>query len=228
MVPSQNRPERLDGPFVGVDDDADGEVDEVQGVCMNYVSPPPAGYDADGDGYTDPVEGGANTQFAPLCWGNTVNDDNFEDGYTNDGCPARNSPETNCSNTLDDDSDGIVNDGCPKVGTYSEAQFSIGTGHQDACGNNGWPSDLAGGDNRVSLQDVTSFTTPAPTKLNTSPGQTGFDSRWDLVPGPGSGSYWITMQDLTTLTAGTAGSPAYPPMPGGAKAFGGPPCPWPP
>ncbi len=126
-------------------------------------------------------------------------------------------------------SNGVVDDGCPggpgQAGAYSEAQFKIGLSDQDPCGNNGWPSDLAGTDNRVTLQDVTSFNVPAPAKFGTSPGQPGFNSRWDLVPG---GNPWINMQDLTTLTAGQFGSPAYPPMLAGAKAFGGPPCPWPP
>ncbi len=193
------RPERIDGVFAGVDDDGDTLVDE----------PLPAGaanVDCDGDGWSGSRESGT-----PLC-GNGINDDGL--GGVSD--------------------DGVVDDGCPggpaQVGAYSEAQFNIGLTDQDPCGNNGWPGELQSGGfsaNRITLADVTSFTTP-PTarKFGTSPGNAAFNSRWDLIPG--GGPTWINLADITSLTAGLAGSPARPPMLGGVRAFGGPTCPWPP
>lgn len=224
MVPSQRRPERLDGPFAGVDDDGNGEVDEVGDLCQ--------GYDKDGDGFKDQVESGAlyETEYAPLCWQNTVNDDDFDDSYVNDGCAAKGVAETNCSNTQDDDSDGIVNDGCPKVGTFAEGQFNIGTGYQDACGTDGWPADLVSGGgaldstDKINVLDIVSFLAPV-RRLSSSPNSPNFDQRWDLVPGATFPfTTWIAVNDLTALIAGPTASP---PMLGGQKAFGGPLCPWP-
>ena len=184
-------PERADGIFAGADEDGDTLVDEA-------LPPPAAASDCDGDGFKGAAEAGM-----PLC-GNGVNDDGFITGGGSD--------------------DGVVDDGCPggpaQVGAYSEGQFNIGLGDQDGCGANGWPAELAGNNDRVTLQDVTSFVAPPPKKLNTSPGGPGFNSRWDLTPG-GSGGNWIVLQDLTALVAGPT---AYPPMFGGAKAFNGPTC----
>ncbi len=44
-----NRPERTDGPFAGVDDDLDGQIDEA-------LPPGSANYDCDGDGFKGSVE----------------------------------------------------------------------------------------------------------------------------------------------------------------------------
>ena len=187
-----SRPERIDGVFAGVDDDGDTQVDE----------PLPTGAassDCDRDGYTGSAEAGT-----PLC-GNGKNDDGVVFGGSDDG---------------------VVDDGCPggpaPAGLYSEAQFNIGLTDQDPCGANGWPADLSGSDNKITLVDITSFVAPAPKKLNTSPGAPGFNPRWDLSPG-GPGSNWIVLQDLTSLVAGAT---AYPPMLGGVRAFNGPACPW--
>ncbi len=48
-----------------------------------------------------------------------------------------------------------------------------------------------------------------------------FNSRWDLVPGPGLFPQWINISDLTALIAGPTGMP---PMFGGSKALNGPVC----
>ena len=189
--------ERLDNQYQSVDDDGDTLVDEALPVGVGV-------FDCDGDGWKGEAEGGK-----PLC-GNGLNDDRIISGGGSD--------------------DTVIDDGCPggpaQVGLYSEGQFNIGVTDQDPCGNNGWPADLAGTNNRVTLQDITSFVAPTPGKLNTSPGDPGFNPRWDLVPGPGSsGADWIILGDLTSLYVG---STAYPPMLNGVKAFGGPPCPWPP
>ncbi len=177
-----------------MDDDGDTLVDEALPAGA-------ANFDCDGDGFRGSAESGT-----PLC-GNSLNDDGHVFGGADDG---------------------VVDDGCPggpaQAGAYSEAQFRIGLGDQDACGNNGWPAELAGGDNKVTLADITSFVVPAPRKFNTSPGDPAFNPRWDLVPGSASG-VWIALSDITSLTTGPT---SRPPMLGGVRAFGGPVCPWPP
>ena len=50
------------------------------------------------------------------------------------------------------------------------------------------------------------------------------DVRFDLVPGSVVG-FDINIADMAALTNGAS---AFPPMLGGAKAFGGPVCPYPP
>ena len=121
---------------------------------------------------------------------------------------------------LDPDADGYL----------AAAETHVGTSVNDACGNNGWPSDLfsAGASmNLISVQDMGSFVAPVP-RLGTSPGDTFYDVRWDLDPGPNFPFVGhITIADIGTIITGTQG---YPPMLGGAAAFGnpGPVCPWPP
>ena len=160
--------------------------------------------DDDNDGYSDIAEAGA-----PLC-GNGINDDGVIFGGSDDG---------------------VADDGCPggpaQVGAYSEALFNIGLGDQNPCGLNGWPSDFVSGGipdstNRVTVTDVTSFLAPL-RRLDSSPGHPNFSDRWDLVPGRGLFATWINVNDLTAIIAGSSG---FPPMLGGAKAFGGPACPW--
>jgi hypothetical protein len=190
-------PERTDGVFDNVDDDGDSLIDEA-------LPPAAAPFDCDGDGYTGSVESGT-----PLC-SNATNDDGTgpmaDDGVANDGCPS----------------------GPAQVGAYSEAQFNIGLTDQDPCGTDGWASNFVSGGipnstNKVTITDLTSFLAPA-RRLDTSPGNVNFSSRWDLVPGKGLFSQWIVINDLTALLAGASGSPA---MLGGARAFNGPTCPWP-
>lgn len=181
----------------------------------------------DGDGYTDLVESGA-----PLCAG-TMNEDSFDDGVANDGCPAVGPAETSCANMVDDDGDGRVNDGCPQAGTHSEGSFNVGTNPLGPCSEGAeagpspsWPSDFVSGGgvlestDKINVLDVTSFLAPT-RRLGTSPGHPDFDQRWDLSPGPGIFLTWIAVNDLTALIAGATGTP---PMFGGAKAFNGPSC----
>ncbi len=176
--------------------------------------------DDDNDGYTDVVESGT-----PLCGANFDNDSPFDGGdlgRVNDGCPAVGPPEADCANTLDDDGDGAFNDGCPQVGTYSEAQFKIGTGAMDPCGNNGWPADVFStglSANKLDLQDLGSFVAPPPRRLNTNPGEAGFSSRWDLLPGSPAGKF-INLQDIAASAPSTLSATSRPPMFGGTPAFG--------
>lgn len=181
--------------------------------------------DDDQDGYTDEVEAGA-----PLCVG-SANDDSFDDAGVNDGCPAVGAPEIVCLAAYDEDGDGRVNDGCPQVGSWSEGQFKIGTMSVGRCSYNttppsrAWPSEFIWSSAqdylRIDISDVLTFITPV-YRLWTKPGDPGFDSRWDLVPGSGADN-WINITDLLALLAGPSG---YPPMLNGQPAFMGPRCPW--
>ncbi len=193
--------ERIDGQFAGVDDDGDTQIDEALPIGAGS-------FECDGDGWIGEREAGK-----PLC-GNGLNDDRIISGGGSD--------------------DSVIDDGCPggppQTGYYSEGSFNIGTVDQDPCGSNRWPADLSptgSSYNRITLADITSFNVPTPAKFGTSPGDAGFNPRWDLLPGPGSGSNpWIQLSDMTSITGG--GPTTYPPMLNGVKAFGGPPCPWPP
>ncbi len=199
-ISATSRPERIDGPFAAVDDDGD--------LAMSEALPAGAeGYDCDGDGFTGSAEAGD-----PLC-GNGVNEDGVppmsDDGVPDDGCPG----------------------GPAQAGAWSEGQFNLGLGDQDACGGNGWPLEFVTGGipdstNRVTLLDLTSFVA-IPRHFNTSPGHAAFDKRWDLLPGKGTSTEWINLQDFTAVIA-SGSSTGKPPMMGGVRAFGGPVCPWPP
>jgi hypothetical protein len=148
------RPERIDGPFGGVDDDGDTSIDEA-------LPPGAAAYDCDGDGYKGSVEASI-----------------FSGG---------------------------------------------GNGDRDACGGNGWPSDLstAINPNQLNVADLGTFVAPV-RRLGTSPGDANFSLRWDLVPGAVIGEH-IAVTDMAATITGTTG---YPPMLGGIRALGGPVCPW--
>ncbi len=182
--------------------------------------------DDDNDGYTDAAESGA-----PLC-ANAVNDDPFDDVIlpdtsVNDGCPAVGPAETgnDCIGAADDDADGVVNDGCAEFGVYSEGQFKIGTSSQDPCGLDGWPSDLVTGGistNKTDIVDLGSYVAPI-RRLNKDPGDAGFSSRWDVVPGATFGQF-INLADLAAFVSGPSG---FPPMLGAARAFNAT-CPFPP
>jgi hypothetical protein len=148
------RPERLDGPYAGTDDDGDGQTDEAL--------PPGADlFDCDGDGYRGAVE-----------------------------------------------------------------LFVFGSNQDQArCGLTSWASDFVTGGtpdstDRLTITDLTSFMAPE-RRLDTSPGDEFFSTRWDLLPGPGVFDTDIAIDDLTALISGGSG---FPPMFGGARAFDGPPC----
>jgi hypothetical protein len=150
--------------------------------------------DDDNDGFSDEHEVGH-----PLCE-NSINEDSFNDGVADDGCPGA----------------------APEAGAFTEGLYHIGTGSLDPCGTDGWPADLVSGGvpdstNRVTLADLTSFF--APTRhFGSSPPNWAFSSRWDLVPGPGLFGAWINISDLTRVIS------VAPPMFAGERAFGGPAC----
>jgi CSLREA domain-containing protein len=186
----------LHGPFVtAAQTNADGSTSEfaVPAVCPDTDGDSSCdGVDPedDSDGYTDSAEAGV-----PLCV-SAGNDDAFDDAIADDGCLG----------------------GPAQAGNFSEGQFKIGTGAQDPCGQTGWPSDVFSSGpsaNKLTIQDVISFIT-MPRKLDTNPGEAGFDSRWDLVPGRGILGKFININDITALVNGTTGNP---PMFNNTRAF---------
>lgn len=183
---------------VDLEIDATGTKAFVTNSGSNDVSTINISSDTDYDGYSDSAESGQ-----PLC-GNGKNEDKNDDSVVDDGCPG----------------------GPLKVGTFSEAQFNIGTSAIDPCGTSSWPSDFVSGGipnstNRVTIGDLVSFLAPV-RHLDSSPGSPLFNQRWDLTPGPGLFANWISINDMTALIAGPTG---FPPMLGAAKAFNGPACP---
>ncbi|HSP56513.1 MAG TPA: hypothetical protein VLS25_13105 [Dehalococcoidia bacterium] len=223
-----------DGVFAGSDNcpglanagqaNADGDAFGDACDACPATADPAACSDDDNDGFSDVVESGA-----PLC-ANAVNDDSPDDALVNDGCPAVGPPEASCAGTVDDDGDGFVNDGCPVSGAFSEGLLHIGTGSLDPCGNDGWPADLFSqppfSANKLTVQDITSFLAPL-YRLNTSPGDANFASRWDLIPGKGIFAKFINVQDLAAILASTTTPTARPPMLGGQPAYNQT-CPFPP
>jgi len=69
--------------------------------------------------------------------------------------------------------------------------------------------------NRLDIVDLASFIAPT-RRLGTSPGDASFNPRWDLVPGSTVGDH-INVSDIAALLSGPTG---YPPMFGGARAYG--------
>jgi CSLREA domain-containing protein len=209
-------PERIDGPFASDDDDGDTLIDEPLPATAVDA-------DCDGDGYL-----GLNENGAPACT-NDLSDDVRDDSTVNDGCPAVGPAEggAGCSDSSDSDADGKVNDGCPQVGSVSEGLLQIGTSDQDPCGLTGWPNNLIDPigqpANHADIYDILSFVAPE-RHLDTNPGNTFFHPRWDLLPGPGTFTDWINIQDLLAIIGGTTGAP---PMLNYAPAFDKT-CPWPP
>jgi hypothetical protein len=122
---------------------------------------------------------------------------------------------------LDGDDEGDVCDSEDDGDGYPDASEAlIGTGVLDPCGNDGWPSNLVDPDgqlaNHLDIYDITSFLGPV-RHLDTSPGDGGFDVRWDLIPGPADvPPEHINIQDLIALFAGTTG---FPPMLNSASAY---------
>jgi uncharacterized protein YkwD len=114
-------------------------------------------------------------------------------------------------------------------GFANTTEFALATNFAADCGNFdtskpgapslNWPADLASGPsaNKVDLSDISSFIAPV-RRLNTSPGEPGFDARWDISPGSGAFQGTINIQDISALAT------VAPPMFGGAKAFNGPSC----
>jgi len=114
--------------------------------------------------------------------------------------------------TSDTDGDGF---------TDESEELYIDTSPTDPCGNDGWPAELVGNDNRLNIADFTSFIFP--TRLDGSFHKFGHPvpdpldatiSRWNLDP---NGS--INIADLNSLNPAIDAPTARPPMFGGQPAF---------
>lgn len=154
--------------------------------------------------------------FGPLAMSVDSDGDTIDDGR--DNCPALPNEQQfdldidgqGDACDTDDDSDGYADTAEAHVGTLSDF----------ACWRIGFPADLVSSGtstDRVNLSDIASFVAPV-RHFNTSPGQTGYDVRWDIVPGRGGFTYDINLQDLASVVT------SRPPMYEGEKAFGGPAC----
>ena len=180
---------------MAIDTDFDGVADDVEAVC---------GGDA-GDPTLRPER--TDHHFA---------------GQDDDGDQAIDEPLPGASSSYDCDGDGFI--GSAEAQIFSPST----TGDQSPCGTNGWPLDFVSGGtpnstNQVTITDLTSFLAPT-RRINTNPNDSGFSTRWDLLPGAGVFGDVINISDLTALFSGTTGSP---PMLGGPRALNGPDCPWP-
>jgi hypothetical protein len=126
------------------------------------------------------------------------------------------------------DGDGFTNAAEANVGTMTTPDHcgnlvSI-PGHPAFTTSSAWPADLRSGPDsfslhKINVQDISTFVTPV-RHINTSPGDTGYNVRWDLSPGTTFGKR-INVQDMATITAGAT---TFPIMFGGVRAFGGPAC----
>ena len=111
--------------------------------------------------------------------------------------------------------------------TYA-VEMHIGTDPNDPCGNpnpalpgspsSAWPADLsAASPNKVDVVDLATFVTPY-RRFDTSPGDPGYNRRWDLVPGRGVLAEDINITDLNAVIA------SAPPMFAYQRVFNGPTC----
>jgi hypothetical protein len=199
------------------------------------ISPPPCpgNPDQDGDGFSNRQD---NCPLVPngAAQGNQADPDgdgigslcdvvdSQGDGHLHEVCVSTNiavgtggtpSPPACPQFVLDPDNDGFD----------TSVEQHVTTLPDDPCGGNAWPADLhtaGGSDNKVDLLDLTSFLAPVryfgTNADNNPPG----DVRWDLIPGAGPFATSINLQDFTEVII------VAPPMLEGARAFGGPPCPY--
>jgi hypothetical protein len=132
-------------------------------------------------------------------------------GFTTNPAQCR-TPTTLAYMTSDTDGDGYSD----------EAEVYIGTDAMGRCGvgatpsiSPDWPADTAdgGGASRDELDtvDLSVFVTGA-RPLGKNPGQAGFSTRFDVVPGPGALTQFINTLDLSQMTTFT-------PSMFGVKAF---------
>lgn len=178
---------------VQADTDADGQGDECDP-------------DDDNDAVMDvsdncPLQANANQLNTD---GDTMGDacdpdddnDNVVDGF--DNCPLTMNP---AQADWDGDAIGDACDDGDGDGYFDDAEWHVGTNPSVQCGVDGWPADLTStwlSANVVDISDITSFLAPT-RRLDTSPGDSAFNVRWDIAPGPGVFSDHINIADLTSL-----------------------------
>ena len=162
-----------------------------------------------------PMFGGAKA------FGNACPDtDADSDSVTNyaDNCPVN--PNANQAN-WDADPLGDVCDESDSDGFLDSGELHVGTNPGQRCGVSGWPADLFDGPpavNRITLQDLASYIAPV-RRLGSSPGDAGYNKRWDIVPGNGGFGKDINVADVAYIVTVT------PDMFGGdQKAYNGPVC----
>ena len=116
----------------------------------------------------------------------------------------------------DSDPLGDVCDDGDGDGFLDSAELHVGTGPAIPCGLTGWPADLHSSGlsaNKITIQDILTFVAPV-RHFNTSPGDFGFDQRWDLQPAVSVVPKQINVQDILEIVV------IRPPMLGGAGAMG--------
>lgn len=208
-------------PLVSNSDQWDTDVDGFGDACdadidgdgiLNGDDP-----DADGNGVlnVDEVNCGSNPLHGAL---RPERLDGAFAGVDDNGNSIIDEPLPSGASAYDCDGDGY------KGSAEAHVFASAGGMDQDPCGNSAWPADIAGGSvsaNKVNLVDLSSYLAPV-RRINTSPGDTNFHVRWDLVPGNSGVGQHINLIDMASV------STVKPPMLGLVRAFNGPPCPWPP
>jgi hypothetical protein len=228
-APPPDHPGRLD-PDCDDDLRSDGPADPDSGNpivagpdnCISVANPTQT--NTDGDTFGDACD---------------TDDDNDGINDTTDNCPTvANANQANYDGGWGDTLGDLCDNEDDGDGYSDAAEANVGTLGLDHCGNtapipppNGtgfpvssaWPADLRSDGisvNKVNIQDLGSFTAPL-RRINTSPGDTYYNVRWDLAPGNGGLPKRINVADLATTTSGATSVPL---MFQGARAFGGPAC----
>jgi hypothetical protein len=207
---------------------ATGTLNGTGDTFQEIILRPP---DADGDGTPDSADTGDsdgdfladNVEFMCGAAAREVGmrperTDGVFAGVSDDGDALVDEPLPSGLGAVDCDGDGY--DGATEDNVFGAANRR----DQDACGTNGWAADFSSGGvpdstNRITITDLTSFLAPT-RRIDTSPGDGGFDVRWDLVPGPGLFVEVVNINDVTSQIV------LAPPMLGGVRAFDGPACPY--
>ena len=233
----ENNDADAEGDACDPDDDNDGVCDagEANGSCSGsdncqFDSNPSQGnFDADADGdVCDPDDDNDSVLDA---FETTCGTDPFDaasvtpervdgafGGADDDGDTAVDEVLPAGAEALDCDGDGFT--GADEALIFGSA----GGLDQDPCGTDGWALEFDSGTppdsaNKINIRDLSTFILPV-RRMGTSVGDGDFDVRWDLDPGPGVFGTDINIADLQKMVF------SFPPMLGGAKAFGGPVCPW--
>jgi hypothetical protein len=211
-------------PAVANPDQADFDADQAGDACdpdidgdsiANGSDP-----EADGDGLANSVE--------TTCGSDPNNSLNIPERLDGAFAGVSDDGDAQVDEALPGGASGADCDGDGFTGSTEANVFpSVMLRDQDPCGTDAWPADFVSGGifgstNKVLIDDLNTFL--APRRLDTNPGDTNYDVRWDLSPGSGIFESVVNISDWNALLGGAS---AFPPMLGGARALGGPECPWP-